>query len=256
MTCGKNSLPTPLSPVTRTVRSVGATRTATSSARSKSSEVPMMPKRCLTVVMSVIYSVMGCSGRRRARVRCGLRVGGLFEVLHFGLLVVRFTQIAERDGGDGDGGGDGGDPNETVGTAPARRPVDIGVGGGSLRRLAVAQAPHRRVGVHFGRGRHARLGIRQLRGLLPHRGSLRPGRNRGGTGQLRPQRTAQAAARRRRRSSRWGQDATPRSRRAGTPARAGRHGAPRRRSGRSRPQPPVHRRPPLAAGRAAHRRRV
>ena len=26
------------------------------------------------------------------------------------------------------------------------------------------------------------LGIRQLRGLLPHRGSLRPGRNRGGTG--------------------------------------------------------------------------
>lgn len=79
-------------------------------------------------------------GRRRARVRCGLRVGGLFEVLHFGLLVVRFTQIAESDGGDGDGGGDGGDPNETVGTAPARRPVDIGVGGGSLRRLAVAQA--------------------------------------------------------------------------------------------------------------------
>ena len=86
------------------------------------------------------------------------------------------------DGGSLDGGGDGGDPNETVGTAPARRPVDIGVGGGSLRRLAVAQAPHRRVGVHFGRGRHARLGIRQLRGLLPHRGSLRPGRNRGGTG--------------------------------------------------------------------------
>ena len=60
ITCGKNSLPTPLSPVTSTVRSVGATRRATSSALSRSGELPMMPKRCFTVVISVIYS--SCSG--------------------------------------------------------------------------------------------------------------------------------------------------------------------------------------------------
>lgn len=54
----KNSLPTPLSPVTRTVRSVGATRKATSSARSRSSEVPIMPKRCLTLVISVMVQVV------------------------------------------------------------------------------------------------------------------------------------------------------------------------------------------------------
>ena len=46
--------------VTSTVRSVGATRRATSSALSRSGELPMMPKRCFTVVISVIYS--GCSG--------------------------------------------------------------------------------------------------------------------------------------------------------------------------------------------------
>lgn len=43
----ENSLPTPLSPVTSTERSVGATRRATSSARLSASELPMIPKRFL-----------------------------------------------------------------------------------------------------------------------------------------------------------------------------------------------------------------
>ena len=51
MICGKFSLPTPLSPVISTERSVGATCMATSMARLSVASLPMIPKRCLTCCM-------------------------------------------------------------------------------------------------------------------------------------------------------------------------------------------------------------
>ena len=56
--CGKNSFPTPLSPTTSTDRSVGATRRATLKARFSSSELPIIPKRCFTDVMSIFSAIL------------------------------------------------------------------------------------------------------------------------------------------------------------------------------------------------------
>ena len=49
---GKNSFPEPLSPVTSTERSMGATFTARSMAASSACEFPMMENRCLAVCTS------------------------------------------------------------------------------------------------------------------------------------------------------------------------------------------------------------
>ena len=78
---GKNSLPEPLSPVTSTDRSIGATRNALCMAAIKAGALPMMPHRalacCTWADMSEIAVIFFCgvrkywlSGIRRALCRC------------------------------------------------------------------------------------------------------------------------------------------------------------------------------------------
>jgi hypothetical protein len=65
MICGKNSFPDPLSPVTNTDKSIGATRTARCTAAINAAALPTMPKRCLARNTSAdgAASRIGASGR-------------------------------------------------------------------------------------------------------------------------------------------------------------------------------------------------